>query len=197
MKFESILKKIWFVIGVLITIYLALPGPKLPPPGLPESLKSTEPGDTVQIENVSAYFTDEEREEVVSFYRDYFSRSSFLNLPLPTIKLNHPPEYAKQVIKDTMMTYYFEELVHPFRGSLFINGFDWQKDVFTPDRVKEKNRIKVGGRIWRAKVTLNWYPSSPLVRTGVFWLAWFLFLLISQGFFKEFEMIINEVKRKK
>lgn len=179
------MRKIWIGVGILFTIYLILPGPQMPPPGLSESLKSTEPGDTVQIENLSAYFTDKSRQEVVSFYQDYFSRSSFLNIPLPTLKLNHPPEYARRVIKDTIRTYYFEELVHPFRESLFINGFDWKKDVFTPEAKREKNKILVGGKIWRVKVTLHWFPSHPMVRTGVFWIAWVLVWMIGKEGIKE------------
>jgi hypothetical protein len=191
------MKKIWFGLGVLVTIYLVLPGPKLPPPDLPESLKSTEIGDTVEIENLSAYFTDKTREEVIDFYESYFSRSSFLNIPLPTIRLNHPPEYARDIIKGTIRTYYFEELVHPFRESLYINGFDWQKDVFTPEKSRDKNRIFIEGKVWRAKITLRWFPSSVLVRTGIFWATWILVWLIGKQFYREFKIINHELKRKK
>ncbi len=188
------MKKVWLAVGILFTIYLVIPGPEMPPPGLPDSLKSTEPGDTVQIDNLSAYFTNKNRREVIDFYQAYFSRSSFLNLPLPTIKLNHPPEYAKQVIKDTMRTYYFEELVHPFRESLFINGFDWEKDVFTPVESREKNKIKVDGEIWRAKVTLNWFASNVFVRILVFWAAWILFRLIGKEYKQEFITLFTKDK---
>lgn len=179
------MKKLWLGLGILLTIYLIIPGPKMPPPGLPKSLKSTEPGDTVQIENLSAYFTNKSRQEVIAYYQDYFSKSSFLNIPLPTIRLNRPPEYAKQVIKDTIQTYYFEELVHPFRESLFINGFDWEKDVFTPEASREKNKIKVGGKIWQAKITLHWFPSHVLVRTSIFWFSWILLWQIGKEAVKE------------
>ncbi len=183
------MKKVWLAIGILFTFYLLLPGPKLPPPGLPGGLKSTEPGDTVQIENLSAYFTNKDRKEVVSFYEDYFSHSGFLNIPLPTLKLNHRPEYAKRVIKDTIQTYYFEELVHPFRESLFINGFDWQKDVFTSEESKAKNKLKAGGQIWQAKATLYWFPSNVFIRTGIFWLAWGLVWFIGKETVKELKTI--------
>lgn len=167
-------KVIWFLLGAVFTLYLLLPAPSLPPPGLNQSLKSTEPGDVNEIENLSAYFTELERDEVINFYKDYFSKSSFLNIPLLTVKINHPPEYAKEIIRDTIQTYYLEELVHPFRESLFINGFDWEKDVFTPQPAREQNKMIAGGQEWRVKVTLKWFNSSPLVRIVIFWAAWFL-----------------------
>lgn len=165
-------KKIYLLFGFLISVYLLLPSPKLPPPDLPESIKSMEPGDTVQIPNVSAYFTDKSRQEILNFYTDYFSKSFFLGVPLPTFRLNHPPEYAKQIIRDTTQSYYFEEVVHPFRESLFINGFEWENDVFTPLEARSQNAILVDGKVWKSKVTLRWRASNFIVRLIVFWLEW-------------------------
>ncbi len=179
------MKKIWLILGIAISLYLLLPGPKLPPPDLPESLKSTEPGDTVQLPRISAYFTDKTRSEVLEFYTDYFSRSSFLGIPLLTYRLNHPPEYVKQVIRDTTRSYYLEEIVHPFRESLFVNGFDWEKDVFTKPEHRAKNKILVGGKVWRAKITLRWFSSWVGVRVSVFWLAWGLGWMILREWGKE------------
>ncbi len=183
------MKKIWLGVGILLTVYLSLPGPQLPPPDLPESLKSTEPGDTVQIKNLSAYFTDKNRNEVIEYYQNYFSRSAFLNIPLPVVRLNHPPEYAKVIIIDTIKTYYLEELVIPFKQSLFINGFDWQKDVFTPEEGRKKNRIEVDGKIWQAKITLKWFSSNVFIRSGLFWMAWVLIWIIGKEIVRELRMI--------
>ncbi len=116
-------KKLYFLVGILLSLYLLLPGPSLPPPDLPESLKSTEPGDTIQLTRVSAYYTQKQREEVISFYDDYYSHSPFLNLPFISYRLNHPPEHAREIWADTKQSYYLEEIVHPFAGSLFVNGF--------------------------------------------------------------------------
>ena len=169
---KSLFKKIWLGLGFFFTLYLLLPEPKLPPPGLPDSLKSTLPGDTVQLPRISGYFTDRSRNDVVSFYKDYFSKSPFLNFPLLTIRLNHPPEYAKQVIRGTTRSYYLEELVHPFKGSLFINGFEWEKDVFTKPEKRVKNKILAGNKTWRAKINLRWFPSKLLFRLAIFWSCW-------------------------
>jgi len=165
-------KKGYFLVGILLSLYLFLPGPKLPPADLPEALKSDEPGDTYQLTQVSAYYTRKSREEVVSFYTDYFSHSSFLNLPLFTYRLNHPPEYAREVWIDTKRSYYLEEIIHPFSGSLFVNGFEWEKDVFTPPGARAQNVMIVGGETWPSKVSLRWFPSHFLPRLVIFWATW-------------------------
>ena len=94
------IKKIILIcLNILIIIYLAWPLPNLS--DLPQSVKSTEPGDTVQMKNVSAYFTDLERPEVIDFYiKNYQSKH-----PL-AFKINHPPERAKQIFVGTMQSYY-------------------------------------------------------------------------------------------
>ncbi len=165
-------KRFYLLAGILLSLYLLLPGPKLPPLGLPEGLKSVEPGDTVQLTRVSAYYTQKSREEVVSFYSDYFSHSSFLSLPLFTYRLNHPPEYAREVWIDTKQSYYLEEIVRPFAGSLFVNGFEWEKDVFTPEAARVQNIMLVGGETWASKVSLRWFPSHFLTRLIIFWGTW-------------------------
>ena len=78
---------------------------------LPNSAKSTLEGDTIQIPNVSAYFSNQFRQFVVPFYlKDYQQNSHF---PFPPLKLNHPPEDSWVVIKKPTDTTYLEELVYP------------------------------------------------------------------------------------
>ncbi len=182
---------IWLGIGLIISFYLLLPAPLLPPPDLPESAKSNEPGDTWQLPNVSAYYTDKLRPEALDFYAQYFSRSSFLNIPLPTYRLNHPPEYAKQVFIDTKQSYYLEEIIHPFRESLFVNGFEWENDVFTPPESRPKNILKFNDRVWKSKVSLKWIYSSELSRLIIFWSSWILFWFICKFFNKEIISLIR------
>lgn len=188
-KTQRFLKFFWLFLGLTVTVYLLLPGPKLPPPDLPESLKSTEPGDTIQLKNVSAYFTDKSRQEVLDFYTNYFSHSLFFNIPLLTYRLNHPPEYAREIIRDTTMTYYLEEIVHPLHGSLFVNGFEWENDVFTPKEMRAQNAIKVGGKIWKSKITLRWKPSRVWTRLLVFWAAWSLMGIVLTELKREMEKV--------
>jgi len=194
---NKILKSLFFTFGIIFSLYLILPGPSLPPPDLPDSLKSDEPGDTIQLINVSAYYTEKDRETVIKFYQDYFSRSSFLNIPLPTIRLNHPPETAKTIIKDTMQTYYLEELAHPLRESLFINGFEWEKDVFTPVEKRAKNKMIYRGIVWPAKITLKWSGSNTLVRLAVFWPAWILFGFCLGLFIQQIKLTFKNIFFKK
>jgi len=83
-----------YLLGIF---YIFIPEPVIP--NLKGALKSTEPGDTVQLPGVWAYYTDLSRREAIDSYKEVYSRSWFLNLPLPTYILNHPPEYARETIK--------------------------------------------------------------------------------------------------
>lgn len=179
------LRRVWLGLGMVFTVYLVIPGPAFPPPDLRDSIKSYLPGDTVQIENVAGYYTDLERDEVMAFYQDYFSRSSFLSLPLPVMNFNHRPEYSKQVWVDTMQSYYLEELVLPFRENLFVNGYTWQKDPFTPENKREQFALKYQGRIWDTKVSLRWFKAGIFTRVGLFWLVWGLALIIGLEWSRE------------
>jgi hypothetical protein len=189
-------KKFFSGLGLIFSIYLLLPGPQLPPPDLSNSVKSDLPGDTVQIENTAGYFTNQSRKEAINFYQDYFSRSQFLNIPLPTYRINHPPELAKQVWVDTKRSYYLEEFIHPFRESLFINGFDWQNDVFTKPEKRVKNKLIYQGQEWAVKVSPRWFPSSPIVRLTVFWLTWIAFYKLFNLWSSEVKELINTIKKR-
>lgn len=149
------IKKIFISIFVLFNIfsilYLISPTPVLP--DLVNSAKSDLPGDTVQIENVSGYFTNMTRAEVINFYKAYYSGFFRINL-------NHPPEKAKEIIVDTIPSYYFEEFVLPFKESLYINGFEWENDVFTKPDNRNKNRIIYNDKEYYSKVTLRRFPTT-------------------------------------
>lgn len=168
-----------FVIG---TFYLLLPAPK-DFPDLPVAVKSVEPGDTTQIANVSAYYTDLPRQEVVDYYFDYFSRSPFLNIPLITYKLNHPPERIREVLRETQQSTYVEEIVHPLRESVFVNGFEWNNDPFTPPVRRIKNILIVNGKTYQFKITLFYQESKLWQRLLVFYLSLFSILLLYKSFF--------------
>lgn len=174
---------IFFLIFFLGTFYLCLPTPK-DFPALPGSVKSIEPGDTVQIANVSAYYTDMSRKEVVDFYFKYFSRSPLLNIPLITYKLNHPPERIREVLRDTQQSTYVEELVHPLRESVFINGFEWNNDPFTPQITRDKNILFINGKVYQFKVTLFYQESKTWARLLVFYATILCIYLLVVGYKK-------------
>jgi hypothetical protein len=148
-------KKIFIPIFVLFNAlsltYLLIPTPVLKP--LPNSARSNEPGDTIQLKNVSAYYTNLSRTEVINFYK-----SSYTN-PI-VIRLNHPPELSKTIIKDTIQSYYFEEFSIPFKESLYINGYEWENDVFTKPEKRIKNKMIYEGKEYRSKITLKTIPTS-------------------------------------
>jgi len=167
MSFKKTLVLFFYFFLFLIFAYLLLPPPLEIPP-LPESLKSTEPGDTIQIPDVSAYYTNLSRQEVLDFYQKNFSKSRFLGIPLPTYRLNHPPEYARQIIRDTQQSSYLEEIVHPLRESLFVNGYEWENDPFTPPASRPQYRMVINGREFKCKVTIRPFFSNLRARIIVF-----------------------------
>lgn len=137
------------IFNVFALLYLISPVPKLS--DLPNSVKSDEPGDTVQIQNVSAYYTNLSRTEVINFYKANYNG-------LFRIQLNHPPEKAKNIIRDTIQSYYLEEFVLPYKETLYINGFEWEKDVFTKPEKRIKNKLLYYGKEYQAKITLRTFP---------------------------------------
>ncbi len=151
---------LWIVFGV----YLLLPLPTIAP--LPNSIKSTEPGDTVQVPNVSGYFSNQSRETVMYFYRQQFTQSTIPGFSFPTYSLEHPPLYAQERIRDQLKAWYFEELVHPFRESFYVAGW-------TPALAQASLRIKfapivVDNKVYYQKTTVRLMPSSVLARMSVY-----------------------------
>jgi hypothetical protein len=157
------IKKIIIVLFCLFNIcaivYLISPTPNIP--DLVNSVKSDEPGDTVQIKNVSAYYTNMTRTEVMNFYQAYYSG------PFRII-INYPPEKSKEIIRDTIQSYYFEEFVLPFKESLYINGFEWENDVFTKPEQRIKNKLIFQGKEYKAKITIRTFPVSKAKRVTAF-----------------------------
>ncbi|MFA5750336.1 MAG: hypothetical protein WC895_03885 [Candidatus Shapirobacteria bacterium] len=149
------IKKIFIIIlvvfNILAVIYLVSPTPTLP--NLVNSAKSNLPGDTVQIENVSGYFTNMSRTEVMNFYKAYYTGFFRINL-------NHPPEKAKEIIVNTIPSYYFEEFILPFKESLYVNGFEWENDVFTKSEKRIKNKIIYEKKEYKSKITIRRFPTS-------------------------------------
>lgn len=143
------------IFNLCAVIYLTSPTPTLP--DLPNSAKSNLPGDTTQISHVSAYYTNMTRTEVMNFYKAYYSGPFRINL-------NHPPEKAKEIIVDTIQSYYLEEFVLPFKESLYINGFEWENDVFTKTENRSKNKLIYQDKEYQAKVTIRRFPTKTSSR---------------------------------
>lgn len=147
------------VFNIFFVIYLSLPTPPLKP--LPNSVLSTLPGDTTQLKNVTGYFTFLSRTEVMKFYQSFYT-SPFL------IRLNHPPEKSKEIFRDTMQSYYLEEFIIPFKESLFINGYEWEKDVFTKPDKRIQNKLIYNNITYPSKINTKIFITPIYVRLLTF-----------------------------
>lgn len=175
------MKKIFYSFSVLLFIYMLWPGPSKISDfmALPNGSKSNLEGDTIQIPNVAAYFSDTFREIVVPFYSANYQRKTFL--PFGPLRLNRPPEYSWTVIKKHTDSTYLEELVYPLRDSLYVNGFE----PFYPDGTPKfwgSTKFDVSGQNFYTKTTLRFYPSKVITRI----LVWFgimtsIYLLFKMG----------------
>ncbi len=164
-----------FLVGLL---YMILPGPTSVSSfsALPNSLKSDEPGDTYQVSNIVAYFSQFKRAEITKFYQENYRKISWVGFLFPPISLNYPPEYAKQYVKNEQKGTFLEEYVYPLRESVFVNGYE----PAVEDEMRGKHRSFIGDHInikdnfYVSKTTLRFYPSGVFERLLVFmgiWLA--------------------------
>jgi hypothetical protein len=160
------IKKIIFILIIIINLaflpYLLSPVKTLP--ALPNSAQSNLPGDTIQIPNVSAYFTNLSRTEVMNFYKANYGGALRTNL-------NHPPEKSKEIFVDTIQSYYLEEFILPFKESLYVNGFEWEQDVFTKPDKRIKNKLIYEGQEYKSKITIRTFPTSVPNRLISFYLT--------------------------
>jgi hypothetical protein len=153
---KILLQATFLLFSLMFLIYLSFPSPSFPLP--PEdALVSMEPAD-LETSLRRGYFTDLSREEVLRHYQAELSKARPVGLPLPNYRLNYPPEEAQTLIRDQTRSTFLEEIVHPFRESLFVNGFEPKLD---------KDTIRVEGKLWRQKITLRYVPSNVGVRVSL------------------------------
>jgi len=143
---KVIFRIVYLTLVLAFLFYVSMESPPFPEPP-PGAKQSFEPADTENPLRRS-YFVDQDREEVISHYFSQFSA-------IKTLRLNYPPEEAKTLIRDQTRSSYLEELVHPFRESLFINGF--------VPKVR-KDAIAIDGKNYYQKITIRYVPSSSLLR---------------------------------
>lgn len=153
----------FIIFSLILLLYLLLPGPGHIDnfQGLPASGKSTLPGDTWQVPNISAYFSNQYRNFVIPFYVKQYKDQTII--PFLPLRLNYPPEFAFTTVKDQTQSTYLEELVYPLRDSLFVNGLEpFDKDGQA--RYGGATKFMEHGKSFETKVTLRYYPSSVLIR---------------------------------
>lgn len=164
---KNVLRLVAAFFVLFFLAYFLIPSPSVPPP-LPDSVRSTEPGDTVEIPGLFAYYTNLSRSEVISFYQKHYTRSSFLNLPLFAYRLNHPPEYVWVAIRDTIHSSFLEEIVLPLRESYYINGYEPTKDPFKGEGERPGTGFEIEGAEYQMKVTVLPVRSSLVSRLFIF-----------------------------
>jgi len=169
------MRLLFFTFSLLFLFYLSLPSPDFPEPPS-DALQSDEPADT-ETSLRRAYFTNYTREEVMFHYKNQLTKSSFLGIPLPTYRLNYPPEEAQTLVRDQTRSTFLEEIVHPFRDSFFVNGFE-------PKEAEAK--IFIEGKILRQKIIVRHVASSTWVRLALGMITIFAMAIV----FREYKDLI-------
>lgn len=161
------------IIFLLGLVYLVYPSPRSIEqiPALPDSLKSTEPGDTVQNPNIAAYYSDLRRDFVTQYYRQSFENLSILGLKIPAIRTNRPPEEAYAFIRDQQRSTYLEEYSYPLRDALFVNGYE-PFDLYAQPFDGKSYPLIVNDQLYQTKTTIRYYPSVVPIRVAIYILSW-------------------------
>lgn len=141
---DIVFKGLFVVFGIFLLVYLSLPRVKFPEP-LPGAYQSGEPAD-VETPLRRGYYTDMTRSEVMAWYEKQFKWG---------IVLNYPPEDAQTLIRDQTKSTFLQEIVHPFRESIYINGFEPRDAQY---------EIIINGTHYRQKVIVRFVDSSLPVR---------------------------------
>lgn len=172
---REFLKKIFkifaAVMGIIFLIYLLIPGPRFPVQPH-DSVQSLEEADT-EIPLKRAYFTNYTRAEALEHYQRQLMSSSLFQIPLPTYRLNYHPEDAFLLVRDQTRSTFLEEIVHPFKESVFVNGF---KPKYA------KDDIWYMGVHYDQKITVKYIPSSAFIRVPIFIFGLLAFYFIVRGF---------------
>jgi hypothetical protein len=149
---------LFLIFGVAFLVYLALPAPTFPDT-LWDFKQSTEPADQ-ETPLRRGYFTNVTREQLMSHYAKEFGWG---------LRLNYPPEHARVLIRDQTKTSFLEEIVHPMRESLYVNGYNPRSD----QEILMKDDVRYDG-----KVIIKFVPSNVFLRLFIglcsLGLAWLL-----------------------
>lgn len=136
-------------------MYVVLPNYNFPQM-LPDSIQSFEPAD-IETPLRRGYYTNMTRGEVLDWYKKQFEKSSIGNIPMPTYLLNYPPEESQTIIRDQARSTFLQQIVHPMRETIFINGYE-------PAPTDDANKIVVEGKKYRQKIIVRFVPTSLFIR---------------------------------
>jgi len=181
---KNAVKYFFVIFGVIFLVYLSTSSPQYPE-ALPDAIRSGEPAD-LETPLRREYYTDNMRAEVMEHYLSQFKTNGFLSGV--TYRLNYPPEDAQVKIRDQTRGTYLEEIVHPFRESIFVNGFEPKLD---------NNAIMVEGKKWNSKVTVRYYPSNLVSRLVVGIITIIFAYLVFDQWKNELMSVIDYLKERK
>lgn len=131
---------------LVLVFYVSVPSPGFPEP-MDGFSQSNEPAD-VETPLRRGYYTNATRQEVMTHYMNEFKG----------YRLNYPPEEAQTIIRDQTKSTFLEEIVHPLRESVYINGFEPTDAQYA---------IVIKGTPWRQKVIVRYVSSGLFIRLGV------------------------------
>lgn len=144
---DIVFKSFFAVFGIALLVYLSFPNVNFPAP-LPGSYQSGEPAD-VETPLRRGYYTDMTRAEVMTWYEKQFNWG---------IVLNYPPEDAQTLIRDQTKSTFLQEIVHPMRESIYVNGFEPKEAQY---------EIIINGTHYRQKVIVRFVDSARPVRLAI------------------------------
>lgn len=176
---KKILSLGYFLFSIVLLFYVSLPNFDFPIPP-PDSVQSMEPADTETLLR-RAYFTNYNRSEVLDWYKKQFEKSNYKNIPLPTYLLNYPPENSGSIIRDQTRSTFLQEIVHPFRETAFVNGYE-------PAPNDDTNKIIIDGVRWRQKIIIKYVPSNVGLRFVVSLLTLISIYLV----YLTYKMVLND-----
>lgn len=155
---------LFFIFAIALLVYLALPAPKFPTM-LWDFRVSEEPADK-ESPLRRGYYTNLTREQLIPHYREEFGWG---------LMVNHPPEEAQVLIRDQTLSSFLEEIVHPMRESLFVNGFEPKsgKPVFED-----------GDMVYKKKVIIKYAQTNVFLREAVGIISLFLLWILSKEWVK-------------
>lgn len=178
-------KILYVTLTVFFLFYLALETSPFPnPPN--DVYQSGEPAD-VESYYRRGYYTDLTRGEVLSYYKNIYG-TNILGYKLPTYRLNYPPEESQTIIRDQTRSTFLEEIVQPFRESVFVNGFEPSLD---------KDKIIINGYHWKEKIIVKQFPSNRILRVIVGFVSMILVYFVAINLTQSTSSIYEILNKKK
>lgn len=158
------MKKLIICSSILIYLaglyYLTRPTPAFPSPN--QSVRSDEPGDTWQHPDQAAFYTNRNnRQEILGELQKKFGQGILEKL---SYRLNYRPEESFEMVRDQLRAYYLEEIVHPFRESLYVNVWEPQASPLIEPDDQGAQRMYFMKVYYPVKITLRPIYSSPWSR---------------------------------